>query len=395
MNAKIMALGALAWVAGAVLAQSPGAAPAPASRWGTPISPAPAGSAVPDGPMSSAPPNAQPSSQPNAQPVTDMRSPASVAPGRSAAAMPRSGGAGTALRWPEPARLPLAGAALAQANQQLLAQITPLREATPSPAAPVPTRQAADETRHWGAGARAAPAAALSVDPSVVSSGCTNKGSIAKPVGKLTPEGLVMLRGCDLGFAKGQVRMQGAFPNGYVLLKVHTWRSDLVVAEVPGDVQGVLDQSVKLAVARSDGRLSNEVPGQFQARRVVLPIPSELVRVVNCARPQPSLCEAHTDSRGVAMLFAQHSGDDSQAGTDIWNFVLGNHWQMERVETDLAVGEVTVLRAGVGAGVEVRWRSLLWDKSEILFSSDLFAAGYRLQAFAIGPAGVPFTGSAN
>jgi hypothetical protein len=309
--------------------------------------------------------------------------------------MPRSGGAGTALRWPEPASLPLAGAALAQANQQLLAQITPLREATPSPAAPLPTRQAADEGRHWGVGARAAPAAAMPVDPTVVSSGCINKGSISKPVGNLTPDGLVMLRGCDLGFAKGQVRMQGAFPNGYVLLKVHTWRSDLVVAEVPGDVQGVLDQSVRLAVVRSDGRLSNEVPGQFQARRVVLPIPNELVRVVNCARPQPSICEARTDSRGIPTLFAQHSGDDSQAGTDSWNFVLGNHWQMERVETDRAIGEVTVLRAGVGAGVEVRWRSLPWIQGEVLFAPDLFAAGYRLQAFAIGPAGVPFTGTAN
>jgi hypothetical protein len=369
---------AFAALAGSHAAAQTQPAPAPPPiRWGT-AAPAPMPPAV-SPKIYTAP---KPEAPPPVQGPGPMRQPA--LPGAAGAAGAARGT--SVLKLPLAGVQPLAGAALAQANQQLLASV-PVESR--SQAQPLPARGTAPGGPGFGSGyAQIAKPATVApqVDPAVLTAGCQNKGRIGSATGNFTPEGLVMLRGCDLGFARGQVRMQGAFPGGYVALTVKLWRGDHVVAEVPAGVQGVLDQPVKLSLVMADQRITNEVPAQFMARRVSLPIPGELVRVLNCARPQPSECGLR-NVNGQPVVWAHHTGTDSQQGTDSFGFVLGNHWQLDRIELANAVGGVKALQAA--AGVDVQWQSRMGTLP------DIFSASYELRAYATGPAGVPMVGTAN
>jgi hypothetical protein len=289
---------------------------------------------------------------------------------RPAANRPGSG----SMSIPLPAGQPLAGAALQSANRALLIEArTPDRRVPSAPSAKL--RDLA------GSGA---------IDGGLAPGVCVRVALIASHRGQFTPGGLIAVRGCRLGHRRGTMHLLGNFPGGRVELDVVEWTDQMVAAEIPGSLKGVVDQEVRLQLVLADGQRSNEKPAQFLARRETLELPAYMVSNVNCAHPQPSRCET-TSPLGADEIFGLHHGDDSQGGRDEWRLVLGSRWAVERIDYLARVGEVQASVRPWLQGAQllsVDWRSQRAGRS---ITTSEYHAMYKLRLLVTGPAGVPLT----
>lgn len=281
---------------------------------------------------------------------------------------------------------PPAGAALAATNAQTLAEAhaMPARTAgLPQPRYPVPQ---AEKIALPGAG-DSVKIAAPGLAPAAVT--CI-PGNASAPKGAITPGGRVSMRGCDLGSRRGEMRMLGQFPGGMVKLTVEEWAPDLVIAMVPAELRGVVDQDIRMQLVPAAGTPSKEQPGFFQARRETVELPDALVSNVECAHPQPSECWQQS-LLGARWAAGSHRGGDAQHGRDSWRLSVGRAWELDHIETRLTGGAATptsLAPQGDQQIVHVDWGSL-GD------GTGMFYATYMLRFFVSGPAGVPFTAGIN
>lgn len=278
------------------------------------------------------------------------------------------------IRVPAAHALPLAGAALAAANTQVLAE----EHAVPARSGGMPLPKSRPMVGERFAAAGAADAAAACIP-----------GSTGAPKGAITPGGRVSMRGCELGNRRGEMRMLGQFPGGMVKLTIEEWTPQLVIAAVPAELRGVLDQDVRIQLVPATGQAMKEQPGRFQARRETLELPDTLFANVNCAHPQPSECTQET-LLGARWASAWHSGGDSQRGSDQWRLSVGPAWALERIEHRPGLGRSEPRAQPPGGNqqiVNVDWESRASDWG--------FQAQYLVRFFVIGPAGVPFTAGLN
>lgn len=88
---------------------------------------------------------------------------------------------------------------------------------------------------------------------------------------RVRPGQHVLIGGCLGGVLPGVVRLNGTFPGGYVTLQVDEWTDTYVHARVP-DLKGVFDGPVRLQLRFGDGSFSNELLGEFLARRAAYEI---------------------------------------------------------------------------------------------------------------------------
>jgi len=278
------------------------------------------------------------------------------------------------IRVPAVHALPPAGAALAAANAQVLADA----HATPARSSGLPMPKSRPMVGERIAVTGAADAAAMCIP-----------GSTSAPKGAITPGGRVSMRGCELGSRRGEMRMLGQFPGGMVKLTIEEWTPQLVIASVPAELRGVVDQDVRFQLIPAAGSAMKEQPGRFQARRETVELPDSLFANVNCAHPQPSECTQET-VLGARWASAWHSGGDSQRGSDEWRLSVGRAWELERIEHRIGLG-LSEPRAQPHGGnqqiVNVDWvsRPDEWG----------YHAQYLIRFFVTGPAGVPFTAGLN
>jgi hypothetical protein len=309
-----------------------------------------------------------------AAPASAVSSPA-MTQRQPLAARPAASPPGTrSISIPLPQGQPLAGAALQRANQALLIEARTSERRSPS-APPAKPRDLARSGAFDG-----------SLAPGV----CVREAAIAAPNGQFTPGGLIAVRGCRLGHRRGAVHMLGNFPGGRVVLGVMEWTDQMVAAEIPADLQGVVDQDVRLLLVLADGQRSNEKPARFQARRETLELPAHMASNINCAHPQPSSCDI-TAFDGAERIFGLHYGDDSQSGRDVWRLVLGSSWALDRIDYEARVGDVQVGTGQRQPGVQLlnaEWRSQRAGRS---ITTSEYHAMYKLRLFVTGPAGVPLT----
>lgn len=278
------------------------------------------------------------------------------------------------IRVPGSRAAPPTGAALAAANAQVLAEA----HAAPARSGGLPMPKSRPMVGERIAVTGAAEASAVCIP-----------GSTSAPKGAITPGGRVSMRGCELGSRRGEMRMLGQFPGGMVKLVVEEWTPQVVIAAVPAELRGVLDQDVRIQLVPAAGSAMKEQPGRFQARRETLELPDSLFANVNCAHPQPSECTQET-VLGARWASAWHSGGDSQRGSDQWRLSVGPAWALERIEHRPGLG-LSEPRAQPPSGnqqiVNVDWVSRASDWG--------FQAQYLVRFFVTGPAGVPFTAGPN
>jgi hypothetical protein len=214
-------------------------------------------------------------------------------------------------------------------------------------------------------------------------------GNTGAPKGAITPGGRVSMRGCELGSRRGEMRMLGQFPGGRVKLVVEEWTPQLVIASVPAELRGVVDQDVRMQLVPATGTPPKEQPGRFQARRETVELPDALMANVQCAHPQPSDCKLES-LLGARWAFAWHTGSDSQRGSDLWRLSLGPAWELERIEHRAGSGSSQATaqpRQATQQIVSVDWIS---QQSETIF-----AANYLVRFFVTGPAGIPIAAGLN
>ncbi len=278
------------------------------------------------------------------------------------------------IRVPASHAVPPAGAALAAANAQVLAEA----HAMPARSSGLPMPKSRPVLGERIAVTGAADAASVCIP-----------GNTSAPKGAITPGGRVSMRGCDLGSRRGEMRMLGQFPGGVVRLTVEEWTPELVIATVPAELRGVVDQDVRIQLVPATGPSPKEQPGRFQARRETVELPDTLFANVNCAHPQPSECKQET-LLGARWASAWHGGSDSQRGSDEWRLSVGRAWELERIEHRIGQG-LSEPRAQPHGGnqqiVNVDWvsRPDEWG----------YHAQYLIRFFVTGPAGVPFTAGMN
>lgn len=159
--------------------------------------------------------------------------------------------------------------------------------------------------------------------------------------GTLQPGGVVVLRGLCFGDAQGKVRMYGAFPGAYVLLQVNLWTDGGVAATVPADLTGVVDQTARLQLVRSDSRASNQRNAGFVARRETVQLPASLVQTTSCGN-----LAGDCKPGGVSHFALRFDDDGTMVGefkdTDTYQIRLGNGWAINTLDLANAVGDFAV-----------------------------------------------------
>jgi hypothetical protein len=212
---------------------------------------------------------------------------------------------------------------------------------------------------------------------------CSQRGPfLLKGSGTFTPGATVVLHGDCLGTSNGQVRMYGTFPSGFLALAVIDWHADSVVAALPADTRGVIDQPVQIEVRRSDGAVSRQVRASFIARRELVNVPAAYITVTRCEHQD--LC----DGTG-----AFHSATNTVSDYDEYHVLVSRNWGLHQLF--FAVSYDSVQYAGgfetgppQEATFRVKWTSTKQPSDGVLFSNDLYEAGYGITITAWAPVGV-------
>jgi hypothetical protein len=278
---------------------------------------------------------------------------------------------------------PLTGDALSRANEQL--------QATERETLATESVGGRDSARRLNdAAAGAGPASAT----------CAQKYRIGLPKGNVTPGGLISVRGCDLGMARGGLNLLGAFPGGSIKLEIVEWTPALVLAKVPDTVRGVVDQDVQVQVIGAGGVVGNGQPARFFARRETVELPETLIANTYCSGKQYQQCD-FVSLLGARWAVGKHWGTDSQSDRDLWRLSIGSAWQLERIESRAFSAEPLPLDTNEPGAtmIAIDWRSVTSLSPDIgIFtsvSSTIFQSSYALRFFVTGPAGVAFTTNAD
>jgi hypothetical protein len=234
----------------------------------------------------------------------------------------------------------------------------------------------------------------------------------------LDPGDDVEIQGCGFGPAsqKGELRLLGDFPSA-VKLEVSQWNGAHIKAKVPWGLKGYKDDSkAKLQVFRKDGKFSNgQTVGFRAAREIQLLRPSDVSFVCypsnldNC-----TLATSHplADSQffGGATFAAKHIGweiskladcdgawplANVRSSSDSASVTLKNGWLLAgyawwwRYEINLDYGFVD-FPSGFQEGKASSTVKMAWKASTHDCAKKRGGVSYRVDLYAIGPAGVPY-----
>jgi len=195
-----------------------------------------------------------------------------------------------------------------------------------------------------------------------------------------------------------EARLYGAFPGGYVKLRINNWQPECINADVP-TVVGVLAQQAEVKVA--SGGLSNGFPVAFEPREICKLIEAQLFRCNHPVGPGGSDPECSMELGDSPRLNARHIGRElgemwwveGSDGIEV-ALPLKNGWKLQRawVGQVECIGSVMSCAANlrsfeIGAGATTGRATFDWSFAG--FPSDL-GVHYTGMMEAHGPAGTPY-----
>lgn len=206
-----------------------------------------------------------------------------------------------------------------------------------------------------------------------------------------TPGSTVSVSGEHLGLRGGELRLVGHFPDHphgrHLPLEIVDWRDDGVKARVPADLEGVVDQKVRVELERQDGMVAAGREVAFRARRVTQRMPSRGFLDMGCdlgkdagggcaLYPEPDDVWAQMQASSISCQHEANRCLNTHSGTDVyrtrklrngWEFVqarIGGGDAIEKVvgasghnvELEVSGGPVTVPLSGTEVhAVRVSW----------------------------------------
>jgi hypothetical protein len=228
-------------------------------------------------------------------------------------------------------------------------------------------------------------------------------------VSNITPGGSAVIKGSWFGNDEGDLYLKGLKKwNGVALspikLTIATepgkdfWKPTGVIGFIPGNITEVKDQPATLQIKTKAGKLSNEYPVNFAAKKDTKQLPAGDVQVSCSDEADLDSCNnvVHSDSIPFCSApFVSGGGGTfsgyhwtcvgSSNGTDSFSASLKHDWRFEHAALADLSGSVfqTVTMSGFQSGATSTNVKLKWNNSNVSYVL------YKVNVSIIGPKGVP------
>jgi hypothetical protein len=201
---------------------------------------------------------------------------------------------------------------------------------------------------------------------------------VARITGTVTPGGAITIRGRCFG-KPGSVQMGIASYGADTMLTVTSWTDDTVLASVP-PLRGIVDQPVRIRLARGTARLSKQDGGavavfsepitmMFTAARETTYLWGAYI-APSCSRTGVALEDScipcadgdSTQPQNFAYHYGEHWRTMPASGVDTWRATLPGGWRFDRIEyQSFPVADIVVDPPGADPSIvqwRVRWQTM-------------------------------------
>jgi len=215
----------------------------------------------------------------------------------------------------------------------------------------------------------------------------------------VTPGGQIAIKGegfTDTGYYGGNVSLFipaiGTRALSVVPPSYENWSDNLIVAHIPEDIEGVIDQNANIQIMTGDGYNSNSWQVQFIAAREMRVIPGTYNNGKFCDKPGEfcdHVCDVYKPNEAWATFYGWHhtwcclSGD---SGRDLWSMkAVKNQWKYHHRDFTIWEGTSSGCEQGFASGASLQSCDVNWNTG-----SAQGTCRYVVTVWAEGPKGVPY-----